>query len=110
MDKVQNRPTRSCRHPVATNTAFEIARAMGEDHKPLLDKFGSSFKLANSFFEQYCVTVGIDISQKPHGGLFNLEAYDAAKPLFIDPMGLLKAYAKSCRHNEIASTYNGMYG
>jgi hypothetical protein len=74
------------------------------------DKYGSSFKLANSFFEQYCMTVGIDMSQKPHGGLFNLEAYDAEKPPFICPMGLLKAYAQSCRHDEMTSTYNGMYG
>jgi hypothetical protein len=83
---------------------------MEEGHKPLLDKYGSLFRLASSFLEQYCVMDGIDMSQKPHDGLFNLEAYNAAKPLFIDSMGLLKAYAQSCRYNEINGTYNGMYG
>ncbi|KAM0242051.1 hypothetical protein ACHAP5_007449 [Fusarium lateritium] len=95
---------------VATNTAFQIARAMEESHKPLLDKHGSCFKLASSLFEQYCETVGIDVDQKPHGGVFNVEAYDMAKPLYIGPMGLLQAFASSCRNNDMTGTYNGVYG
>ncbi|KAM0337025.1 hypothetical protein ACHAPQ_003524 [Fusarium lateritium] len=95
---------------IATNTAFEIARAMEESHKPLLDKHGNCFKLANSLFEQYCETVGIDVNQKPDGAVFNLEAYDMAKPLCIGPMGLLQAFAETYRDKDMTDTYNGAYG
>ncbi|KAF5677611.1 hypothetical protein FHETE_1662 [Fusarium heterosporum] len=95
---------------VATNTAFEIAHSMENESKDLLDKFGTSGKLANIFFQQYCDTVGIDWSVKQPGELFNPKAYHLAKPLYVDTLGVLVGYQDGSRNTDIINSYNGKFG
>ncbi|KAL6358974.1 hypothetical protein LRP88_09172 [Fusarium phalaenopsidis] len=78
---------------VATNTAFELARSMEDEVKPLLDKHD-----------------GVDQLITGSGEPYNLVAYDLAKACFANGMSMLRSYAVGNAGDHIISKYNGKFG
>ncbi|KAM5380809.1 hypothetical protein ACJZ2D_003333 [Fusarium nematophilum] len=97
---------------VATNTAFELARSMEEDIKPLLDKHDGGANLLTAYFAGLCEESGIrvDVREQP-GDTYNLKAYGLAKQCLANGISLLTSYASSISGaDNIINTYNGKFG
>lgn len=76
---------------LATNTAFEFAHSMEMDIKKVMDKFGGTTVFAQLCFNAACEGLGIDKERNSPGAMYNLAAYDVAKVLTLDIMGLFKS-------------------
>ncbi|KAJ4308456.1 hypothetical protein N0V84_012091 [Fusarium piperis] len=95
---------------VATNTAFELARSIEDEVKPLLDKHGGVADLIVLYFSKVCTACGIDAEMKEHGDPYNMEAYDLAKGCWANGITMLKSYAVGNAGDHIISKYNGKFG
>lgn len=96
---------------VATNTAFELARSMEDEVKPLLDKHGGVDELITVYFTGICEACGVDAEIRGgQGELYNLAAYDLAKACFANGIRMLRSYAVSNAGDNIISKYNGKSG
>ncbi|EXL81535.1 hypothetical protein FOPG_05235 [Fusarium oxysporum f. sp. conglutinans race 2 54008] len=76
---------------LATNTAFEFAHSMEMDIKKVMDKFGGTTVFVQLCFNAACEGLGIDKERNSPGAMYNLAAYDVAKVLTLDIMGLFKS-------------------
>ncbi|KAF5612061.1 uncharacterized protein FSUBG_1793 [Fusarium subglutinans] len=94
---------------LATNTAFEFAHSMELDIKKWIDKFGGTTIFAHQCFEAACEGMGIDKKRISPGAMCNLEAYDVAKILNLNTMGVFNSYVKHSR-DAIMPSYNGAFG
>jgi hypothetical protein len=96
---------------VATNMAFELARSMEDEMKPLLDKHGGAANLATSYFFELCRASGIDAEDKElPGDPYNMKAYGLAKHCLANGIILLSSYATSNSGDIIVNNYNGKFG
>ncbi|KAF5558779.1 hypothetical protein FMEXI_257 [Fusarium mexicanum] len=95
---------------LATNTAFELAHSMEADIKKLMDKFGGTAIFAHQCFDAACQAMGIDKDRKNPGDMYNLAAYDVAKVLTINSMGLFNSYIIGNHDTIIPGGYNGAFG
>jgi hypothetical protein len=89
---------------VATNTAFEMARAMQDEIMPLIDKNGGLAQLIEEYYETLC-----DCDIEPYGpkrncDTLNLAAYDLAKVCLVSVMSALNGY---CKVNDPVPGTNG---
>ncbi|EXK85870.1 hypothetical protein FOQG_10287 [Fusarium oxysporum f. sp. raphani 54005] len=76
---------------LATNTAFEFAHSIEMDIKKVMNKLGGTTVFAHLCFEAACEGLGIDKERNSPGAMYNLAAYDVAKVLTLDIMGLFKS-------------------
>ncbi|RSM00094.1 hypothetical protein CEP52_009325 [Fusarium oligoseptatum] len=95
---------------VATNTAFELARSMEDEVKPLLDKYDGVHELITVYFINICKSCGVDALRKGEGEPYNLVAYDFAKACFANGLTMLRSYAVGSSGDSVVSKYNGKFG
>ncbi|UPK99330.1 hypothetical protein LCI18_010265 [Fusarium solani-melongenae] len=95
---------------VAINTAFELARSMEDEVKPLLDKHGGVNELITVYFTRICEACGVDAEMRGQDEPYNLMAYDLAKACFANGMSMLRSYAVGNAGDNIISKYNGKFG
>ncbi|KAJ0149744.1 Glycerol-3-phosphate dehydrogenase [Fusarium oxysporum f. sp. albedinis] len=95
---------------LATNTAFEFAHSMEMDIKKVMDKFGGTTVFAQLCFNAACEGLGIDKERNSRGAMYNLAAYDVAKVLTLNSMGLFKSLVDHNRDAVISGSYNGAFG
>ncbi|KAL5596176.1 hypothetical protein FOVSG1_009865 [Fusarium oxysporum f. sp. vasinfectum] len=95
---------------LATNTAFEFAHSMEMDIKKVMDKFGGTTVFAQLCFNAACEGLGIDKERNSPGAMYNLAAYDVAKVLTLNSMGLFKSLVDHNRDAVISGSYNGAFG
>ncbi|EEU48956.1 uncharacterized protein NECHADRAFT_75637 [Fusarium vanettenii 77-13-4] len=95
---------------VATNTAFELARSMEEEVKPLLNKHDGVDQLITVYFQRICEACGVDVEYKGQNDPYNLVAYDLAKACFANGLSMLRDYAVENAGDNIISKYNGKWG
>ncbi|KAM0441305.1 hypothetical protein ACHAPT_000614 [Fusarium lateritium] len=95
---------------IATNMAFELARSMEDDVKPLFDKAGGVPELVTQYFSQACEVSGIDAEDKQDGDPYNLRAYHLAKSCWANGISMLQSYATGNSGDIIISKYNGKFG
>ncbi|RMJ04643.1 hypothetical protein CDV36_014687 [Fusarium kuroshium] len=95
---------------VATNTAFELARSMEDEVKPLFDKHNGLTDIMAQYFRQMCTACGIDAEIGYAGDPYNLDVYDLAKDCWLNGATMLKAYAVGNAGDHIVSKYNGKFG
>ncbi|CAJ2500263.1 Uu.00g031160.m01.CDS01 [Anthostomella pinea] len=96
---------------VATNTAFEIARALEDDIQPILENNGGSERLVYTYFEALSSARGVEImpKQRPYDA-FNLEAYDIAKICLVNTQATLNRYRADNPPNTTFIIYDGVFG
>ncbi|KAF5561920.1 hypothetical protein FNAPI_3467 [Fusarium napiforme] len=80
---------------LATNTAFELAHSMEADIKKLMDNLSGN---------------GHHKDKKTPGTMYNLAAYDVAKLLSLNTLGLFDSYVKHSRNATDPGRYNGAFG
>lgn len=95
---------------VATNTAFELARSMEDEVKPLLDKHDGVSELIVVYFSNICEACGIDNEDREEGEPYNMEAYDLAKACWANGITMLQGYAVGNSGDNLISKYNGKFG
>ncbi|KAI8719775.1 hypothetical protein NCS52_00759500 [Fusarium sp. LHS14.1] len=95
---------------VATNTAFELARSMEEEVKPLLNKHDGVDQLITEYFTRICEACGVDAEHRGQNDPYNLVAYDLAKACFANGLSMLRSYAVGNAGDNIISKYNGKFG
>jgi hypothetical protein len=95
---------------LATNTVFELSHSMEADIKKLMDKFGGTGIFAQQCFDAACQAMGIEKDRKNQGEAYNLAAYEFAKLLTVNSMGVFKGYVDHHRAAVMPGHYNGSLG
>lgn len=95
---------------VATNTAFELARSMEDDVKPLFDKFeGALHLLSKAFFIATCRNASVDATESQNPlGLNNMKEHPLAQTYLIYTTSALSIYAAAEDKHRTTVTYPGI--
>lgn len=96
---------------VATNTAFEFARGMEDEIKPLLEKHRGGMILLNAYFIALCRDAGIEATRVQRAGdAYNLLAYPIAQTCLMNTASALNGYGQANSNKSIITNYNGKFG
>ncbi|KAF7559900.1 hypothetical protein G7046_g4248 [Stylonectria norvegica] len=94
---------------VATNSAFELARSMEDEVKPILDKHQGGYALVWVYFTLLCKACDIDAMhlQEPDD-VFNIQGYHLAQECLLNILVILHGYAEG--EFAFVKCYIGNYG
>lgn len=96
---------------LTTNTAFDLARSMEQEMKPLLDKHGGSEKMLQLYFLGLCMENGEDQAYKERpGDAMNFKMYEQTKNIYWPTYQLLNAFIPMVDSRHIPQYRSGFYG
>ncbi|KAM7212001.1 hypothetical protein V8F06_012630 [Rhypophila decipiens] len=98
---------------VATNTAFELARTMEDEIRPVLEKTGGGAKVASRYYEVLCKRAGIrmNVTSRFHWE----ESYEISMETLVNIGQAVPAFAQSAARAQketlkVPPVYNGRFG
>ncbi|KAK4206477.1 hypothetical protein QBC37DRAFT_458885 [Rhypophila decipiens] len=86
---------------VATNTAFELARTMEDEIRPVLDKKGGGAKVASRYYEVLCNRAGIRIN------VMSRSHWDESYEIGMETLSAARAQKEILK---VPPVYNGKFG
>ncbi|KAF2703036.1 hypothetical protein K504DRAFT_452005 [Pleomassaria siparia CBS 279.74] len=96
---------------ITTNTAVDLARAMEDDMKDTLQKYGGAPTMLDMYYVASCMGAGTSVSHKERrGDDLNFKMYALADAIFIPTQRLLGGFCDAMEDGRTMEMKPGFYG